>query len=281
MPGIAGVDRQMDRHAAATALQRGLVGAHQVLRLFLEFHVGVADQPEHAAARARGSPETAGRRNSDHDVPAARSGSVRPSPSAAGARSARSAPGSGISAACYARPPRATARSAITRPMLGMNGNGCAGSMASGVSTGNTRSMNQASSHCRRRPVSVVGLAQLDARPRPAGRAVPATRAAARPSAVAPAPPLPPVAAPGCGRRARRAVTPALAWPISPATRTEQNSSRLLALMDTKRSRSSSGWRSFSASSSTRWLKSSQDSSRLMKRSGSAGPIAGGKGRRC
>ena len=35
---------------------------------------------------------------------------------------------------------------AITRPMLGMNGNGCAGSTASGVSTGNTRSMNQASS---------------------------------------------------------------------------------------------------------------------------------------
>ena len=30
-----------------------------------------------------------------------------------------------------------------------MNGNGCAGSIASGVSTGNTRSMNQASSQIR------------------------------------------------------------------------------------------------------------------------------------
>ena len=36
-------------------------------------------------------------------------------------------------------------------------------------------------------------------------------------------------------------VTPALACPISPATRTEKNSSRLDALIETKRSRSSSG----------------------------------------
>ena len=38
----------MDRDAAAAALQRGLVGADQVLGLFLELHVGVADQPERA-----------------------------------------------------------------------------------------------------------------------------------------------------------------------------------------------------------------------------------------
>ena len=44
--------------------------------------------------------------------------------------------------------------------------------------------------------------------------------------------------------------------------------------METKRSRSSSGWRAFCASSTTRWLKSSQDSSRLMKRSGLSAAIA-------
>ena len=45
-----GVDGEMDRHAAAAALQRGLVGADEVLRLFLELHAGVADQPEQPAA---------------------------------------------------------------------------------------------------------------------------------------------------------------------------------------------------------------------------------------
>ena len=40
--------------------------------------------------------------------------------------------------------------------------------------------------------------------------------------------------------------------------------------MATKRSRSSRGWAGFDASSSTRSLKSSQESSRLMKRCGSA-----------
>ena len=46
----AGVDREMDRDPAAAALQRGLVGAHEVLGLFLELDAGVADQAEHAAA---------------------------------------------------------------------------------------------------------------------------------------------------------------------------------------------------------------------------------------
>ena len=40
----------MDDHAAAAAFQRGFVGADEVFRLFLEFHIGVADQPEQAAA---------------------------------------------------------------------------------------------------------------------------------------------------------------------------------------------------------------------------------------
>ena len=44
------IDLKMDHHAAAAALQRGLVGADKVFRLFLELHVGVADQPEQPAA---------------------------------------------------------------------------------------------------------------------------------------------------------------------------------------------------------------------------------------
>src|SRR5205823_8626717 len=42
--------------------------------------------------------------------------------------------------------------------------------------------------------------------------------------------------------------------------------SRLFAEIDTNRSRSSSGWRKLSASASTRSLKASQESSRLIKR---------------
>ena len=67
--------------------------------------------------------------------------------------------------------------------------------------------------------------------------------------------------------------TPSRAMPIRPATRTEKNSSRFDALIDRNRNRSSSGWRAFSASSTTRPLKSSHDSSRLMNLSGSLGPI--------
>ncbi len=55
---------------------------------------------------------------------------------------------------------------------------------------------------------------------------------------------------------------------LMPATRTMKNSSRLFAEIDRKRTRSSAGWPGLTDSSSTRRLKCSQDSSRLMKRSG-------------
>ena len=64
-------------------------------------------------------------------------------------------------------------------------------------------------------------------------------------------------------------------WPTRPATRTMKNSSRLLPDIDRKRRRSSSGWLGLRASSSTRMLKYSQDSSRLMKRFGSLSIPAG------
>src|SRR4029079_3054938 len=63
---------------------------------------------------------------------------------------------------------------------------------------------------------------------------------------------------------------PARNWPFRPATRTMKNSSRLLAEMDRNLTRSSSGWASLLASSKTRRLNWSQDSSRLMNRSGLA-----------
>ena len=71
-------------------------------------------------------------------------------------------------------------------------------------------------------------------------------------------------------------------WPaaiccLRPATRTWKNSSRLLAKIARKRTRSSSGLRSSSASYRTRALKSSQDSSRLMYGT-AAGAV--GRGRR-
>ena len=64
------------------------------------------------------------------------------------------------------------------------------------------------------------------------------------------------------------AATPERTWPMRPATRTMKNSSRLSAEIDRKRSCSRSGWWLFEASSSTRRLNCSQDSSRLMKRCG-------------
>ena len=61
---------------------------------------------------------------------------------------------------------------------------------------------------------------------------------------------------------------PTRRWPFSPATRTMKNSLRLFAEIERKRTRSSRGWRGLDASSSTRSLKASHDSSRLMKRAG-------------
>jgi len=63
-------------------------------------------------------------------------------------------------------------------------------------------------------------------------------------------------------------VTPAAIWPFRPATRTMKNSSRFESEIDRKRSRSSNGWFGLAASSSTRMLKASHDSSRFTNRCG-------------
>ncbi len=72
----------------------------------------------------------------------------------------------------------------------------------------------------------------------------------------------------GVSPSSERVSTPLRNCPRRPATRTMKNSSRLLAEIETKRTRSSSGCAALEASSRTRRLNSSQDNSRLMKRLG-------------
>ena len=115
-----------------------------------------------------------------------------------------------------------TSSRAMTRPILGMNGNGCAGSIASGVSTGNTRSMNQASSQSARRSRTAPSVPQttIPASPQqrqqfgPDALLVGQQRLGAQLD-------LRQLLGRACARRPSVKVAPALAWPISAATRTE------------------------------------------------------------
>ncbi|MNI29641.1 hypothetical protein D3C73_834620 [compost metagenome] len=159
--------------------------------------------------------------------------------------------------------------SAREKPRLGRKGKGCAGSMAIGVSTAKSWLRNSGSS--RSRSVLVMRARSTISMPA-AAISLRRTRHWRCCSAI-----RPPAAALTCsscsagvrpsGETTR---TRSRTWPFRPATRVMKNSSRLLAEMDRKRTRSSSGWLSFAASSSTRPLKASHDSSRLMKRSGEA-----------
>ena len=72
--------------------------------------------------------------------------------------------------------------------------------------------------------------------------------------------------------------TPAAMRRFSPAMRTMKNSSRLLAKMPMKRTRSSNGTAGSCASSCTRALNAIHDSSRSRKRSSGSDPSAGSKG---
>ena len=71
---------------------------------------------------------------------------------------------------------------------------------------------------------------------------------------------------------------PASTWSCRPATRTMKNSSRLFEAIAENFSRSSSGTPSSSESSSTRWLNSSHDSSRLKYSFGSVRSTASSAG---
>src|ERR1700722_8564175 len=148
-----------------------------------------------------------------------------------------------------------------------MKGNGCAGSIASGVSTGKMR-LRKISSIAGR-SAAVMSLASSNTRPAPASSA----RIAAQMRCCSAIRSLAAVLTLTSCCDAERPSwlstrTPSRTSAFRPATRTMKNSSRLLAEIDRKRSRSSSGWRGLSASSSTLWLKLSHESSRLKKRSG-------------
>ena len=137
--GHVGLDGELDGDAAAAAFQRGLVGLHEVFGFFLELHVSVADQAEQAGALQL---EAGNRR--ERNMPTRSSSMTKRMgpPGAVGRRTKRSIwLGSGMRADMWPWSSLRAKVRAMTRPMLGMKGKGCAGSTASGVSTGKTRSM--------------------------------------------------------------------------------------------------------------------------------------------
>ena len=155
----------------------------------------------------------------------------------------------------------------MEKPKLGMKGNGCAGSIDSGVSTGKIDWRKVSSIHSFSSSSNCAGRTKWmfsDARYcwRTASEACcsscsPSTSPRIRSSCSA-----------GLRPSAERVAIPWRTCPSRPATRTMKNSSRLAAEIERKRTRSSSGWFSLSVSSRTRRLNCSQENSRLMKRSG-------------
>ena len=153
-----------------------------------------------------------------------------------------------------------------------MYGNGCAGSTASGVRTGNTREPNRScirpcasASRSDQRRISICSLASsglIWSWKQSAWRTISSRVRAQIASSTSR----------GSSPDAARTATPAAILRLSPATRTMKNSSRLLAKIARNRTRSSSGIWGSSASSSTRVLKCSQDSSRSRNRSPGRSP---------
>ena len=148
-----------------------------------------------------------------------------------------------------------------------MYGNGCAGSTASGVSTGNTRFLNSRlhcfcssgvrSFHRSSSMSSLASAGTISSRNSLACRAISADVVDQICSSTSR----------GSSPEAAGTATPAAMRRLRPATRTMKNSSRFEAKIARNRTRSSSGSAGSSASSSTRVLKRSQDSSRSRNRS--------------
>ena len=150
-----------------------------------------------------------------------------------------------------------------------MNGNGCAGSIDSGVRTGNTSFRKVRSIARRSAAVSLAERTMWMRSPASAScsavrvRCWSACRLAISASTIS-------TCSAGVRPSMERLVTPPATCAVSPATRTITNSSRLAAEIDRKRTRSSSGCRSLFASSSTRRLNWSHENSRFTNRSGEA-----------
>ena len=148
-----------------------------------------------------------------------------------------------------------------------MYGNGCAGSTASGVSTGKTRSLKSflhcfCSSRVRssQRTSSMFSFARL-------GTITSRNSAACRASSTDVVPQMCSSTSRGSSPDVVGTASPAAIRRLRPATRTMKNSSRFEAKMARNRTRSSSGRPASSASSRTRVLKCSHDISRSRNRS--------------
>ena len=116
--GMALLTRDRDQVAAAAALQRALEEQHEVLGLFLDLDVAVADQAEDGRARSPRSPGTGAAGRCRPAPRAAGSGSPRP-----GRRTKRSTCGGSGSSAISGR--RSSLRCSLRmaeKPPLGMNG---------------------------------------------------------------------------------------------------------------------------------------------------------------
>ncbi|MCY1233783.1 hypothetical protein D9M72_463400 [compost metagenome] len=178
-----------------------------------------------------------------------------------------SATGRRKSAVIGSRPVLLTSCRPIEKPKFGMNGNGCAGSIESGVSTGKIDWSNSLASQLLScadsdagRTIRMSSLARYCCRTASeACCSICRLSISLRMSSSCSTGVLP------SGERMER---PWRTCPSRPATRTMKNSSRLAAEIDRKRIRSSSGCAVFSVSSSTRRLNCSQENSRLMKRRG-------------
>ena len=136
--GHRGLDLDPHHRAQAALLQPRLELAHQVFGLFLDLDVAVADQAEQALALDLAAGEQLVEEQDQEafqreEPPRVR---LRAAAAAAAPRTGRpgSAPAPGRRAAC--RRDSRCSFSASEKPRLGMNGNGWAGSIASGVSTG-------------------------------------------------------------------------------------------------------------------------------------------------
>ena len=170
--------------------------------------------------------------------------------------------GSGTSARIFRVPSMASSSSAREKPRLAMKGNGCAGSMARGVKTGKTCFRKYSPSQSTSSVLKSFSV--TTEMPAPASSTCRRlhTASCSRMSRA-----LSWATSANCSAGVRPSrlfwVTPLATWPLRPARRTMKNSSRLLADIERKRSRSSTGWRRLLASASTRQLKESQESSRF------------------
>jgi hypothetical protein len=127
---------QPDHLAAATAFQRGLEFADKVLGLVLDLKVAVAQHAEGAMAAVGIAGEQHGQMQQQQFLQRQEAAFAGP---CAGRGTKRAICwGMGSSACRLRRSPTRSSSSARQKPVLGMKGKGCAGSIASGDSTGKT-----------------------------------------------------------------------------------------------------------------------------------------------